>query len=351
MFGEGSYDFGQFKLTAGGRYYDFKETRDFISGGLFSNGDTILGDKTKSDGISPRVIATWEPNRNLSVNLQAAKGFRLGGINDPLNLALCSAQDMADLRSVPGEKYDDETLWNYEAGVKYPVGRSRSMRPFSTPRSGTCRSPSTPAAARRASFSTSTRRIRRASRRSSRHGPCRVSSCRWPAAISKPSSTPPSTMRCWRALTGIRDGNRLPSVPKFQMAATATYGSRFRDNADWYVSASFQHVGSRITQPGDQEPRGFRSNMIFYDPVTGGNGADGVFDWTSFLKLPSYNLVNLSAGLEFDSGLDVILYANNVFDENRQAGVRPRTRRPGAAWLPCRHAADDRADAAQGVPG
>ena len=37
------------------------------------------------------------------------------------------------------------------------------------------------------------------------------------------------------AATGIREGNRLPSVPKFQMAASATYGSRFSDNADWYV--------------------------------------------------------------------------------------------------------------------
>ena len=32
LFGEGSYRFGQFKLTAGGRYYSFKEKRDFISG-------------------------------------------------------------------------------------------------------------------------------------------------------------------------------------------------------------------------------------------------------------------------------------------------------------------------------
>ena len=55
LFGEASYEFGQFKLTAGGRYYDFKETRDFISGGLFSNGDNRIGDKTKSNGFSPRV--------------------------------------------------------------------------------------------------------------------------------------------------------------------------------------------------------------------------------------------------------------------------------------------------------
>ena len=53
--------------------------------------------------------------------------------------------------------------------------------------------------------------------------------------------------------TGIREGNRLPTVPKFQMAATATYGQRFRQ---WRLvcSASYQHVGNRYTQPGDQEP-------------------------------------------------------------------------------------------------
>ncbi|MGI8611931.1 MAG: TonB-dependent receptor, partial [Sphingomicrobium sp.] len=119
LFGEASYDFGQFKLTGGGRYYDFKEKRDFVSGGAFSNGDTFLGNKTKSNGFSPRAIATWEPNRNLSLNLQAAKGFRLGGVNDPLNLPLCSDEDELIYGPFTSATYDDETLWNYEAGVKY----------------------------------------------------------------------------------------------------------------------------------------------------------------------------------------------------------------------------------------
>ena len=63
--------------------------------------------------------------------------------------------------------------------------------------------------------------------------------------------------------TGIREGNRLPTVPKFQMAATATYGQRLGDNADWYVNASFQHVGNRYTQPADQEdnPRDFDHSL------------------------------------------------------------------------------------------
>ena len=98
MFGEASYDFGQFKLTGGGRYYDFKEdARLHLRRPLLQRRHRI-GDKTKSNGFSPRVIATWEPNRNLSVNVQAAKGFRLGGVNDPLNIPLCSAEDRGYLR-------------------------------------------------------------------------------------------------------------------------------------------------------------------------------------------------------------------------------------------------------------
>ena len=113
----GSYRFNQFKLTAGARYYSFREKRDFVSGGFFSDVSTNLGDKTKSHGISPRVILSYEPNRNFSINIQAAKGFRLGGINDPLNVPLCTAADLA-IFGGPGA-YKDETLWNYEAGVKY----------------------------------------------------------------------------------------------------------------------------------------------------------------------------------------------------------------------------------------
>ncbi len=37
----------------------------------------------------PRVIATYEVADNVRVNAQASKGFRLGGVNDPLNLPIC----------------------------------------------------------------------------------------------------------------------------------------------------------------------------------------------------------------------------------------------------------------------
>jgi iron complex outermembrane receptor protein len=330
-FGEASYDFGQFKLTAGARYYDFEETRDFISGGFFSNRDTIIGDETKSNGISPRLIGTWEPNRDLSVNVQAAKGFRLGGINDPLNLSLCEAPDVLIYGPFQAEEYNDETLWNYEAGVKYSRGpitinaavyHTKIKDLQITVDAGSCSSrivlnvDKAHTTGIEAEFA-------------ARPMPGLELSLAGSYVEAEFDSTVDNVTLA--SLTGIRDGNRLPSVPKFQMAASATYGSRFGDNADWYVSASYQHVGSRITQPGDQEPGvGNFNKMIFFDPITGDSGAGGVFDWAPFLKLPSYDLVNLSAGIEFDHGLDAVLYVNNVFDESpklafdRERGGRAR---------------------------
>src|SRR2546429_5275381 len=43
----------------------------------------------RSNGVSPRAILTYKVNEDTQVNLQAARGFRLGGINDPINIPLC----------------------------------------------------------------------------------------------------------------------------------------------------------------------------------------------------------------------------------------------------------------------
>ncbi len=322
VFGEATYDFGHFKLTGGARYYDFEEERDFISGGLFSNGDTDLGQKTSSNGISPRIIATWEPNKNLSVNVQAAKGFRLGGVNDPLNLPLCTDEDEATWGPFGGP-YDDETLWNYEAGVKYSKG---------------------PITANAAIFHTKIKDLQV----SLDAGSCssrlvfNVDKAHTTGVEMEFSATPlegldlsvagsyvsaefDSSLEGFETVTGIREGNRLPTVPKFQVAATANYGSRFGDSGDWYVNASVQHVGSRYTQPADQEnnPRTFSHGLPF-------NGMDGTEQTVLDLKLPAYQLVNFSAGLDFDNGLEVVAYVNNLFDENaklsfdRERGGRAR---------------------------
>ncbi|HVF36487.1 MAG TPA: TonB-dependent receptor [Sphingomicrobium sp.] len=330
IFGEASYDFGQFKLTAGGRYYDFKEERDFVSGGIFSNSDTRIGDRTKSSGFSPRAIATWEPNRNLSVNAQVAKGFRLGGVNDPLNIPLCAGGATGvDAQTYGGfPTYDDETLWNYEVGVKYQTrGVTFNAAAFYTDiqdlqvtaDAGSCSS--------RVVFNVPKAHTQGVELEMAVSP---IEGLDLSVAGSYVSAKFDSSLRTPTGLivAGIRDGNRLPTVPKFQAAATATYGERFRDNGDWYVTGSFQHVGGRYTQPADQEPGSGFFNFISYNPATNAFGTSTRFFGP--LRLPSYNLVNFSAGIDFDSGLGVSAYVNNFLQANpklsldRERGGRAR---------------------------
>jgi iron complex outermembrane receptor protein len=130
-----------------------------------------------------------------------------------------------------------------------------------------------------------------------------------------------------QVLEGIRKGNRLPSVPRLQLAASAFYNVPISNDGDSeaYIGVTAQHVGTRFTQPGDQEnnPRTFVHGLPF-------GGAPAGSSTTLDLKLPDYQLVNVSAGLKLASGFDLTIYVNNIFDENailafdRERGGRAR---------------------------
>jgi iron complex outermembrane receptor protein len=322
VFGEASYTIDRFTGTVGGRYYDFSEKRNFVSGGLFANGDNRIGDTTKSNGFTPRILLSYEAFDNVNFNAQASKGFRLGGVNDPLNLPLCTPADEAIFGPFAGG-YEDETLWNYEAGVKaqrggitfnaagfytdiknlqvtLDAGSCSSRVVFNVPKAHTMglefELAATPIEGLGLSLAGS------------------LLEAEFDSSLPEPLATS----------TGIREGNRLPSVPKFQIAANAAYSWPVA-SGEAYVQLSAQHVGNRYTQPSDQEgnPRTFVHGLPF-------GGAPAGASTTLDLKLPSYQLVNLSAGIEMGEGLDIVAYVNNLFDENallsfdRERGGRAR---------------------------
>jgi len=321
VFGEVNYTLGKLTATAGGRYYDFSETRQFKSGGLFANGDNRT-DKTSSDGFTPRFLLSYAATDNVTFNAQASKGFRLGGVNDPLNIPLCSASDKAIFGGY--QSYKDETLWNYEGGVKSRFGGIRfNAAAFYTDISnlqttldaGSCSSRvvfNVPKAHTKGVEAELTARL--------------VSGLDIGLSGSLLEAQFDSTVKdgTGAVIGGIRDGNRLPSVPKFQVSFDVTYNHEVM-GSNGYVKASIQHVGSRFTQASDQEnnPRSFVSGLAF-------GGATGLVPTVVDLKLPSYEVVNLSAGVEMADGVDLTLYVNNIFDENallsfdRERGGRAR---------------------------
>ncbi|HEX9963590.1 MAG TPA: TonB-dependent receptor [Allosphingosinicella sp.] len=323
VFGEASYDITEaLTATAGLRYYDFKEVRGFKSGGLFANGDNQT-DETKSDGLSPRFLLSYEAAEDVRINLQASKGFRLGGVNDPLNEGLCSAQDRIDYGGF--DRYDDETLWNYEAGVKSQFGPiSINAAAFYTDIKNLQVTADAGSCSSRVVFNADAHTMGVEFELSAR--PTRGLNLSLAGSWVEAEFDETRLKQNGQVLEGIREGNRLPSVPNFQVAASMFYSHPIRNGeGEAYIGATFQHVGTRFTQPGDQEnnPRTFVHGLPF-------GGAPAGAATTLDLKLPAYELINLSAGVEMDNGLDFTVYINNLFGSNpllafdRERGGRAR---------------------------
>lgn len=322
LFGEVSYDLSDaLNATGGVRYYNFTENRRFKTGGLFANGDN-RADETKSNGFSPRFILSYKVSEDVTVNAQASKGFRLGGVNDPLNIPLCSPADAALFGGF--QDYDDESLWNYEVGMKAQgkgltfnaAGFYNKIRNLQTTLdAGSCSSRIVFNVADAHSMGVEVEL-----------GLQPVDGLDFSIAGSVIEAEFDTTLPgALTAATGIRDGNRLPSVPKFQIAATGSYEWNVAENTKAVLTASFQHVGTRFTQPADQEnnPRTFTHGLPF-------GGAPAASATTVNLELPSYQLVNFSAGVKMDGGLSITAYVNNLFDEtpllsfDRERGGRAR---------------------------
>jgi len=326
FFGEVTYDLSDtLHLTAGGRFYDFDETRTITSGGLFANGDSGVVDTTTSDGFTPRILASWNMSDSITLNAQASQGFRLGGVNDPLNTGLCTQEDLAIFGSF--QDYNDEKMWNYEAGMKstWSNGVTFNAAAFYadiedlqvTLDAGSCSS--------RISFNVADAH---ASGVEFELGAQPMESLYFSLAGSMLEAEFDSTVRDANGsiLGGVEDGNRLASVPEFQFAATGSYYFPLEmfGGSDGFATMTVHHVGDRITQPSDQISASgqFTSGLPF-------GGATGDELTVVDLELDPYTIINFSAGFEKDDW-SITAYVHNLGDENanvsfdRERGGRAR---------------------------
>ena len=132
------------------------------------------------------------------------------------------------------------------------------------------------------------------------------------------------------------------SVPKFQMAATATYGQRFTRQATGMSrpasSMSAAATRSRRTRSsirGPSSPTAIPTSAAFRSPAWHDRRSRSCRPIIWSISRP---------GSSSTDGLDLILYANNHLRREPATVVRPRTWRAGAPWLQHRPAAHDRAD-------
>lgn len=317
LFGELTYAVNErLDLTGGLRFYDFDEDRVQTFDGIFADSGTTRG-STEADGIAPRVILSYEVNERTSLNAQVSKGFRLGGINDPLNVPLCTPQDLETFGG--NDTWDDETLINYEVGSKstFMGGRGTfNVAGFymdisdlqATVTAGSC----------------SSRVVFNVPEATSAGLEIELAAQPTPwfdfaLSASYTDSELGSTLTSTDAqgnvsvVSGIREGNRLPTVPEFQGAAAATYRWEMGKTTAGYFTGTYQHVGSRFTQIGDQAAGFGTVNLLAFAP----NNIGGPLTQSTFTfdpELPSYDILNLRLGV-LTGAWDLAFFVNNVTDE------------------------------------
>jgi iron complex outermembrane receptor protein len=318
-FGEATYNFSsQWGLTAGARYYKFDEDRVLNFGGFFSDPTPPGGvpGSTTSDGVSPRVILTYRPNNDLQFNLQASRGFRLGGINDPINLPLCSADDAAVFGNQ--KTWNDEENTNYELGAKMLLMDRRvtlNVAAFysdikdlqATTTAGTCSS--------RIVFNVPKARSEGVEAelfaRPTANWDFGVSAT-WVTAELRSSVTSTDSLGQTVVVGGLASGNRLPTGPEFQGVASVGYTHPIGGGSnEMFANITYQHVGSSFSQ-FENEVANFGSigtglpgaaRLISIAPST------ATFDFAA--ELPSYDIANFRVGMRTAAGLETALYVNN----------------------------------------
>ncbi len=336
LFGEATLSLtDEFSLTGGLRYYHFNEDKDQIFDGIFGNDDNGKAlvsqpGSTDANGVAPRLIATYRLGGEANLNAQVSRGFRLGGINDPLNVPLCTAQDLVTFGG--RDTWKDEKVWDYEVGLKTRVLNGRgafnvagfvmNVRDLqATVTAGSCSS--------RVVFNVPKARSQGVEvdfdAAPTRNFDFAVSGTVNDSKLrSTLTSTDPSG--AVSVVSGIESGRRLPTVPKFQLATAATYQWEVRRGSMAYATGTYQHIGSRFTQVGDED-LGTLDLLSF-----GANTIGAPLTATTFTydpELPAYDILNLRAGVR-RAKWDIAAYVNNVTDErallsfDRERGTRAR---------------------------
>ncbi|MEO5763074.1 MAG: TonB-dependent receptor [Vicinamibacteria bacterium] len=329
VFGEGTLSVNDKLSVIGGvRYYDFNEDRTQVFDGIFADPASKPG-SISANGVAPRVILAYKASETTNLNAQVSKGFRLGGINDQLNLPLCTEQDLKTYSGL--DNWKDETSLNYEVGSKSRVLDGRGSFNVSgfytdiknlqaTETAGSC-------------SSRVVLNVKKARSQGLEAEFAITPNNNFDLSISGgyTDSVIKSTFASSGGDLGIRDGARLPSVPKVQLSAAATYQWSMKNGSLVYLTGTFQHVGSRFTQVDDENSNGNQTRTLnllsFANNTIGGPLTATKFDYST--ELPSYNIANLRLGLR-KTKWDAALYANNVTDEeaylalDRERGTRAR---------------------------
>ena len=122
FFGEATLTLGRIDLTAGLRHFNFKQDFDLfysgVAGSLAPGVPLTQAGTEKAHGFNPRGVIAFRAQDNVMFYAEAARGFRYGGVNQPVPASFCGAAlAAAGLSSAP-LTFGPDSLWSYTLGEK-----------------------------------------------------------------------------------------------------------------------------------------------------------------------------------------------------------------------------------------
>ena len=107
------------EAAIGLRWFDWEQTANIRLPAWFRAGSTSGTGNPASRGVTPKFRLSYAANEDMLIYASAGKGFRIGGVNEPVAAGICGA-DLALIgatESTP-EAYDSDDLWSFEVGAK-----------------------------------------------------------------------------------------------------------------------------------------------------------------------------------------------------------------------------------------
>ncbi len=112
VYGEVTFDATKrLSATAGLRWFDFRFDTDSVV--AQAAGQRAFSGADDANGLSPKILVSYDARPGLLFYAQAAEGYRPGGYNTAGRIG-----QAFDVAGSPARRYQADELWNYEVGVK-----------------------------------------------------------------------------------------------------------------------------------------------------------------------------------------------------------------------------------------
>lgn len=291
VFGELSYDITErLKASVGLRAFKVTQTFTQSGDGLFNGGYSTVRNDSKDYGNTPKYTLQYQVSPDKMLYATASKGYRPGGPNNPAPAALCGAEVASlGLSQSQLSKYRPDYLWNYELGAKTAWLDQRLTVDASIYRIDWDKVQQQ--IVLQCGFNITANFGKAVSQGGELEVRFRPADA-WTFGLG--AGYTDAYLKNDVPGTDARKGDRLTNVPRWNASASAEYRQPVNGDYDGFIRADVGYVGEEHF----------------------------IYDRTSpFYRRGGFTTTNLRLGVEGRNGVDVTLYATNLFDRHGETDL------------------------------